>query len=66
MATFVMQALGCEVAAINTVHFSEFKLVSFFCDLVCYALRFEGVDPCDSLVSGCTQMVDVGLRVACD
>ena len=23
MATFVMQALGCEVAGINTVHFSE-------------------------------------------
>lgn len=23
MATFVMQALGCEVAAINTVNFSE-------------------------------------------
>jgi hypothetical protein len=23
MATFVMQSLGCEVAALNTVHFSE-------------------------------------------
>ena len=22
MATFVMQALGCDVAALNTVHFS--------------------------------------------
>jgi pyridoxal/pyridoxine/pyridoxamine kinase len=23
MATYVMQSLGCEVAGINTVHFSE-------------------------------------------
>lgn len=23
MATFVMQSLGCEVAALNTVHFSK-------------------------------------------
>lgn len=23
MATFVMQSMGCEVAALNTVHFSE-------------------------------------------
>ena len=25
MATFVMQSLGCEVAALNTVHFSTFQ-----------------------------------------
>lgn len=29
MATFVMQALGCEVAALNTVHFS--MISSFVC-----------------------------------
>jgi hypothetical protein len=29
MATFVMQALGCEVAAANTVNFSEFYFFSF-------------------------------------
>lgn len=28
MATFVMQSLGCEVAALNTVHFSE---IPYFC-----------------------------------
>jgi hypothetical protein len=28
MATFVMQALGCDVSALNTVHFS---MPFFFC-----------------------------------
>lgn len=27
MATFVMQSLGCEVAALNTVHFSKLHLI---------------------------------------
>lgn len=26
MATFVMQSLGCEVAAIDTVHFSKLEM----------------------------------------
>lgn len=30
MATFVMQALGCEVAALNTVHFSMLPIFFFF------------------------------------
>lgn len=30
MATFVMQSLGCEVAALNTVHFSK-HLWFFIC-----------------------------------
>lgn len=27
MAEFVMQSLGCDVAALNTVHFSAFPLI---------------------------------------
>ena len=30
MATFVMQALGCDVAALNTVHFSMATFPSCF------------------------------------
>lgn len=33
MAEFVMQSLGCEVAALNTVHFSAF--------LSSYAIGFD-------------------------
>lgn len=33
MATFVMQALGCEVAALNTVHFSMLLIFLLFFQL---------------------------------
>lgn len=30
MATFVMQSVGCEVAALNTVHFSEYHQIHMY------------------------------------
>ena len=36
MATFVMQALGCEVSALNTVHFSRPQVLFMGCLGLCY------------------------------
>jgi hypothetical protein len=38
MATFVMQSLGCEVAALNTVNFS------MFLPLLCQGIQFNHLE----------------------
>jgi hypothetical protein len=38
MATFVMQTLGCDVGAINTVQFSKFQRISL---AWCFPQRFD-------------------------